>query len=205
MEIFIVFSNLYTHSFIVSYLIRLFKYIKLVLEWPPKWGLLALVRHAGLLTCHNLVMVSYSTSCWGKLCDAYSWEVRLFGILCAFPLSYQAQRWLFWPPWSLPQLGVESCWLWRWRRGVQVALCRSTCEWQSSRMYIVLHEMMGTLVASCTVVENRAVREGKAKIVRYIYLKNAAVRRREEDTRRLQLHLPWGATSLGPSHLKSSL
>lgn len=146
----------------------LFKYIKLVLEWPPKWGLLALVRHAGLLTCHNLVMVSYSTSCWGKHCDAYSWEVRLPGILCVFPLSYQAQKLLFWPPRSLPQLGVEICWLWRWRHGVQVALYRSTCEWQSSRMYIVLHEMMGTLVASCTLVENRAVREGKRKIVGYI-------------------------------------
>lgn len=136
-------------------------------------ALFALVHHHGLLTCHRIwscQLFSYALSrlvavshCWSKLSDAYSSEVRLADHLHLI--------WLFWPPWSLPQLVLGSSLLKKWRHFVQLALCGSTYVWQGSSMCIFLCKMIGVFAASCRIVENRAMREGKIKTGGDVYLK----------------------------------
>lgn len=57
-EIFLLLSKLYPHSYMLSYLIRLFPNIWVILDWPHKWGLLVFLYYALLTLLQDLVLPS---------------------------------------------------------------------------------------------------------------------------------------------------
>lgn len=148
-EIFLLLSKLYPHSYMLSYLIRLFPNIWVILDWPHKWGLLVFLYYALLTLLQDLVLPSLPwvgklqvSFCWDEL-----WNQRDFLVL------YLHFIWVAKHKGDYSGLSPAK---------TKVQMYKYFCVWQSFRIHIFLYMAMGVFAASCRLVANRAGREEKS-------------------------------------------
>lgn len=154
------------------------RYLKVTLEWPHQWGLLAFLHPHALLTC---------------------WKIG-FCPLC-LELRYPAAE-MNSESYQRDFLVIYLHFIWVAKhRGDYSGLSPAVDRKSVAKTKVQEHKylcvtapgsifscMMGTFVASCRLLENRAAREGKRKAVWYVYLKKQSCEKRGKDTRRFQLN-----------------